>query len=146
MNTFPYSIGFDQLLERLNRTGNMAMEKYPPCNVIQNGENEYMIEMSVAGFSEKDIDIVLHNGVLTISSKPYDGDIKKNPEVKYLHQGLAARRFSRSFNVPETIEVREASLLNGILTINLENVIPESMKPKHIKIQSPKQLLTEKAA
>jgi molecular chaperone IbpA len=106
---------------------------YPPYNVIKNTENENLIlEFAVAGFAKKEIDITVDKGTLHI-----DGVIENGlePGLQYIHKGIATRRFSRSFNLPEYYEVDSASVNNGILYIELVKNIPEEKKPKSIQIK-----------
>lgn len=127
----PFFIGFDSILNRLNQasSGNTS---YPPYNLIKAGEDAYLIELAVAGFDEKDFDITLHDGVLTVSANVGDAD----DETEYLHKGIAARSFVRKFTLADTIEIESASLHQGMLTLRLKNVIPEEKKPKQIPINT----------
>lgn len=136
----PFFIGFDQLFNKLNTPSGQA--NYPPYNLIKTDEDTYVIELAVAGFSEEDLDITLHDGVLTIK-----GDVKtKDADSKYLHRGIATRNFTRTFTLANTIEVMGAQVYNGMLQIRLQNIVPDAKKPKKIAIgyQKPNaQLLTE---
>ena len=126
----PYFVGFKPLLKRLaeyeSETPNTG---YPPYNIIQDGE-KYTVELAVAGFSDDDI---------TITHEPdekrlvVEGSTHKN-DVKYLHKGIGGRKFKLILNVAETIVVQSANLAEGILTIELENIIPDERKPKQIAI------------
>ena len=126
-----HSIGFDQLFEQLNRTfANSKQDNYPPHNVIKVDETHYVIEVAVAGFAENEIDIELTENVLTVKGERE----KKDSELEYLHKGISARNFSRTFPLAEYIEVRGASVKNGILAVALEQVVPDESKPKKIQI------------
>ena len=132
----PFFVGFDRLFRemetfKINRQGN-----YPPYNVSQDGDN-YTIELALAGFKESEISITYEPGKLTVS-----GSNDKN-SGEYLHKGIATREFTKTWTVADTIEVNSAVFSDGVLTIELINVIPESNKPQNIPISSGKQLLSE---
>lgn len=125
----PYFIGFDSLINRLN-TANTAMTNYPPYNIVRTDDNSYVIELAVAGFSESELDITVHGGTLVVKGET----LPKEKEPKYLHRGIAARNFNRSFTLADTIEVVGAQVYNGMLQIRLENHVPEERKPRKIQI------------
>jgi molecular chaperone IbpA len=105
---------------------------YPPYNVIKNMENDNLIlEFAVAGFAKKEINITVDKGTLHIDGVLENG---LEPGLEYVHKGIATRRFSRSFNLPEYYEVDSASVNNGILYIDLVKNVPEEKKPKSINI------------
>jgi molecular chaperone IbpA len=139
----PYFIGFDKMLNKLSTPapGQTNVSNYPPYNLIKTGDDTYLIEIAVAGFDEKDFDIELHDGVLTIKAEIGETDAATN----YLHKGIAARSFVRKFTLADTVEVDGVSLHQGMLTVKLLNIIPEEKKPKKILIGRPSQpeLLTE---
>ena len=108
---------------------------YPPYNIERADENRYRITVAVAGFAEKDLNVELHDGVLTISGKREDGETSEGKNV--LYQGIAGRAFERRFQLAEHVEVRAAKLENGLLHIDLERVIPEEKKPRRIAINAP---------
>ena len=126
----PTYVGFDRLFNEMLKTQSRgkSVPQYPPYNLIKDGEN-YTIEMAMAGLTDKDIDIVLEERTLTIS---YD----KSEETRenLVHQGLAQRSFKRSFNLADDIEIKKATLKNGLLSVEMERVIPEEKKPVKIKI------------
>lgn len=134
----PFFIGFDRLVNRLTETDIRPKDNYPPFNIIKKSSDHFIIEMAVAGLDEKDINITLTEGILVVESTP---DSKNDLETEWLHRGIATRSFKRQFNLADTIEVRNAALINGILSIELVNVIPEEKKPRKIEIG--KQLLLE---
>lgn len=126
------SIGFDRMFDDLHRTfANSKQDNYPPHNLIKIDETHYAIELAVAGFTEKEIDVELKDNVLTVK-----GERKREDDAshEYLHKGISNRDFTRTFPLAEHIEVRGASVKNGILAISLEQVIPEEAKPKKIAI------------
>lgn len=117
-------------------------ESYPPFNIKTNDkEDQWVIEMALAGINQKDISIQIDKNVLTISSEPSKID---NNEMKLLHRGIANRKFSRNFLLGEFVKVKGADYKDGLLQIFLETVIPEDKKPKRIEIGSfGSQLLNE---
>jgi molecular chaperone IbpA len=133
------SIGFNQLFDRI--TSNMeaaSHQSYPPYNIIRKDDEHYFIEIAAAGFLKPDIAITMENGTLTVTGNQTKEDIDGLDEAdgyEYLHRGLAGRNFTRTFNLADFVEVKDASLNNGILSIHLEKIIPEAMKPKTIKIK-----------
>ncbi|CAB5214772.1 IbpA Molecular chaperone (small heat shock protein) [uncultured Caudovirales phage] len=127
-----HAIGFDNLFEQLNRTfaNSKSDGNYPPHNVVKLDDTHYVIELAVAGFSESEIDVELKENVLTVKGER----VKSETEIEYLHRGISARNFIRTFPLAEHIEVRGATVQNGILAIALEQVIPEEQKAKKIQI------------
>lgn len=125
------SIGFDRLASLLDRamSTDAVAPTYPPYNIEVLGENEYSISLALAGFKQSDLDINVEQGVLTVK-----GSKEKTEERNYLHQGIANRSFERKFNLADHVEVTNASLEDGLLTIKLVKEIPEAMKPKTIAI------------
>lgn len=135
----PLYIGFDGIFNKMHQAAK-STSNYPPYNLIKTGDYSYLIEFAVAGFDEDDFDIELHNGVLTIRATIET----KEQSAHYLHRGIAARSFERSFTLADTVEVDGVSLNQGMLNIRLKNVIPEAKKPKKIPIgRSVKELLVE---
>jgi len=127
-----HAIGFDNLFEQLNRTfaNSKSDGNYPPHNVVKLDDTHYVIELAVAGFSESEIDVELKENVLTVKGER----VKSETEIEYLHRGISARNFIRTFPLAEHIEVRGATVQNGILAIALEQMIPEEQKAKKIQI------------
>lgn len=106
---------------------------YPPYNVIKFNDNEYTIQFAVAGFKKPDIDIVVEDGVLKISGKAPEPQFEEG--AGYVHKGIATRKFTRSFKLPEYFEVNWAGLEDGILSVGLTKQVPEEKKPKQITIE-----------
>lgn len=126
------AIGFDSLFEQLNRSfvNSKTDGNYPPHNVVKLDDTHYVIELAVAGFAESEIDVELKDNVLTVKGEKQ----KKEDEVEYLHKGISTRNFVRTFPLAEHIEVRGATVKNGILAIALEQIVPDEAKPKKIQI------------
>lgn len=127
-----FGIGFDTVLDELMRVSSgQTASNYPPHNVIKTGDNTVTIEMAVAGFEEGEIHISTENNVLTIHGQQF-----RNEPVnyEYLHRGLSSRDFTQNFRLADYVEVKDATIKNGILTILLEREVPEEKKPKSIAI------------
>lgn len=133
-----WSIGFDHFFDRMEATNNY--KSYPPHNLIACDDDKFKIEVAVAGFTEEDISVTLEKSILTIEGKD-NSDIS----VDYMYKGIGTRKFDKSFNLAEFIEVVDVTLQNGILTVSLEKNIPEEKKPKQFTINADKSpsLLTE---
>jgi len=116
-------------------------QKYPPYNIIKAARGHYTIQIAVAGFDEDQIDIELHNGVLTIKGIVGESD----SAINFVYKGIAARSFERRFTLADTVQVDTVSLDRGMLTVKLVDIIPDEKKPRKISIGKPteKQLLTE---
>ena len=134
----PFSVGFDKtfklLSSQLDNIGK-GLPGYPPYNIKKVGDNKYVIEMAVAGFAKTDIEMTLENGKLVISGKTKEANDVDNANVYYFYKGIAERAFTRHFTLSDTVEVKNAELVNGILKVWLENLIPEHQKPKKIEIK-----------
>jgi molecular chaperone IbpA len=130
---FRQSIGFDRfndLFESALRS-NDGGSSYPPYNVEKHGENHYRIVVAAAGFQDEDLELQVERGVLTVSG----GKRERGAEnVSYLYQGIAQRAFKLSFRLADHIEVKGANLVNGLLNIELERIVPEEAKAKRIPI------------
>lgn len=127
-----FGIGFDTMLDELMRINANQVTNYPPYNIVKCSENDFDIELAVAGFSEGEIDIQIENRVLTITGTKH---MSFDEPKEYLHHGISNRNFVREFTLAEHVEVKDASNANGILTLHLERKIPEEMKPKSIAIK-----------
>ena len=128
---FNTTIGFEPILKRLAEISE-SMPKvptYPPYNIKKVDENKYVIEMAVAGFGRQDIEIEIQDGTLTVV-----GSIKSDDSSDYIFKGIADRAFTRQFTLADSVEVKNADLINGMLKIWLERFVPEEKKPKKIVI------------
>lgn len=137
----PFAVGFDRMIDRINAMQSTAKSatNYPPYNVIKTSENEYLVEIAVAGFHEDDFDVSLKDGVLSVKA---DASLSED-DITFIHKGIANRGFERTFTLADTIEVRNVELDRGMLTISLENVIPEEKRPIKFEVTKKQQLLTE---
>ena len=128
-----FTVGFDTLFDRLVGAldrPNASHQGYPPYNIRKDGETKYFIEMAVAGFSEEDLEVELKEGILTVQSKP----LNEEDETTYVHRGIAKRTFERNFTLSDDVIVKGCGLINGMLTVELERVIPEEKKSRLIPI------------
>ena len=124
-----FAVGFEPTFRILDQMRSAPQPGYPPYDLESIGEDRYRLSMAVAGFSTEDLDITLHDGVLTINGK-----VKVEEKRHYLHKGIAGRNFRRSFYLNPMIRVTGSNLEDGILTIDFVQEIPESMKPRKIEI------------
>ncbi|WP_145589387.1 small heat shock chaperone IbpA [Yersinia rochesterensis] len=125
------AIGFDRLFNLLESGQNQSNGGYPPYNVELVDENNYRIAIAVAGFSEQELEIVTQDNLLIIR-----GSHASEPAQRtYLYQGIAERNFERKFQLAEHIKIKGANLVNGLLYIDLERLVPESLKPRRIEIK-----------
>jgi molecular chaperone IbpA len=140
MNAFDFSplfrstIGFDRLMRLADTATRVdpAANSYPPYNIEKTGDDAYRLTMAVAGFGPEDLDVVVQDNALLVSSKAK----KEEANGRYLHRGIARRAFERRFQLADHIKVVGASLDNGLLHVELVREIPEAMKPRTIAIQA----------
>jgi molecular chaperone IbpA len=123
-------IGIDRLLDRMLVNGQTS-EGYPPYNVVKLDDDNFEIELAVAGFGKKDIEVTVHNGVLTVEGSTDAGESNR----EYLHKGISSRKFRRTFNLADHVEVKDATVQDGILSIVLERHVPEELKPRQIPVK-----------
>jgi molecular chaperone IbpA len=149
MNTFdPFNfykstVGFDDMFKKLNELTETLpkIPTYPPYNIRKVNDNHYVVEIAVAGFGQQDIDVEIQDGILTIT-----GIITAKDNSDYIFKGIADRAFTRKFTLADSVEVKNADLINGMLKIWLERFIPEEKKPKKVPVNTvatKKELLTE---
>lgn len=129
--SFPTSsfVGFERMFDELSRTATTSANNsnYPPHNIVKIDEDNYLIEIAVAGFKKEDIDIQLKDSILTVKGKKEDART-------YTHKGISSREFARTFTLGEYVQVNGANLEDGILAIQLERVVPEEERPRVIEI------------
>ncbi|MBM25475.1 MAG: heat-shock protein [Chloroflexi bacterium] len=131
------TIGFENLLTELEKafTTQVKPQQFPKYNIIKISDTETQLEVALAGYNEKEIDIELHNKRLTIKTDSLEQETEEESE-KYMHRGIAKRNFTLGFNLSEHLEVVSANMENGMLYIRFELKIPEEKKAKKIEIQS----------
>jgi len=127
----PYAVGYDKLFDNLSRyvDNNVSSTGFPPYNIRKEGDYHYVIEMALAGFSKEDIEVEIADGTLSVRSD------KKDDVADNLYRGISFRKFNRKFTLSDDIVVNDAALDNGMLTINLERVVPEEKKPRLIEVK-----------
>jgi len=123
-------VGFDHLFEELDRVARHANDHYPPHNIVKVNKDNYLIELAVAGFSEDELEIEVNDRTLTVK-----GD-HKNRGREYIHKGISAKKFHRTFRLSEYVEVQGANYSDGILAVSLKVVLPEEKRPRKISINS----------
>ena len=127
----PYAVGYDKVFDNLSRyvDNSVTSTGFPPYNIRKEGDYHYVIEMALAGFSKEDIEIEVADGTLSVRSD------KKDDAADNLYRGISFRKFNRKFTLSDDIVVNDAALDNGMLTINLERVVPEEKKPRLIEVK-----------
>ena len=131
-----FSVGFESMFDRLLGdfpTVSNSQQSYPPYNIRKDGDSKYFIEMAVAGLSEEDLEVELKEGTLSVRSKQSTED-----ENNYVHRGIAKRSFERSWTLSDDIVVKGCDLINGMLTVELEKIIPEEKRARLIPIGNKK--------
>lgn len=129
------TVGFDRLFDMLeNSNVGSGGENYPPFDLKKTGENDYCIDLAIAGFKPDEIDITAQQNVLVVSGRKKEESEDKGSD--YVYRGIATRSFERRFALADHIQVRGADMKDGLLTIELKREIPEAMKPRRIEIGS----------
>ena len=135
----PFSIGFDDMFDQFENmlgNGNLAMQSnYPPYNIRKTGSDKYSIEVALAGFSKKDVEVEFEDNLLTVRTKQVNKSEDKNVNGEILHKGISQRQFARSFTIADDVKVNGAELKDGLLTIACERIVPEYKKKKLIEIK-----------
>ena len=129
-----YAVGFDQLFNELDRYYiNSAQQhnSYPPYNIIRVDDDTFFIEIAAAGFKENELEVTVDQGQLVIS-----GSANRTDERIFVYKGIGMRNFSRAFRLADHIEIKGAKLADGLLTVELNRVVPEELKPRKIEIRS----------
>lgn len=135
---FPYTrvgVGFDRIFGELDRLMNInaaSNSSYPPFNLEKTGDNSYRITMAVAGFTDKDIEVTQKENTLTVIGHKEETDEDRTRE--YIHRGIANRSFTRELLLADHVEVKVASLKDGLLVIDMEETVPEELKPRKIPL------------
>ena len=127
------TVGIDSLFDRITRNIDMAANagNYPPYNIVKTGDETYEIQIAAAGFRQDEIEVEVKDGQLVVQGGQGN---QARPEVEYLHHGISNRSFIRTFQLSDYVEVKEAQMKDGILTVRLEREIPEAARPKKIAI------------
>jgi len=127
---FPRSafVGFDTMIDELDRISRHSGDTFPPHNILKTGEDQYLIELAVAGFAQDELEIEVKNRTLTIRGQHNDSG------RDYIHKGISTKKFERQFRMSEYVEVMGADFRDGLLAVQLEVMIPENQKPRKIEI------------
>jgi molecular chaperone IbpA len=138
-NIDKWFVGADKVLKNLTNAqeayAKAAGVNWPPYNIVKNDENSYTIELAVAGFGKQNLDIELANNTLVVKGGTSNELVDTSNPVEYLWKGIADRVFTRKFTLADTVEVKNAEYINGMLKIFLENVVPEDKKPRKVDIK-----------
>ena len=132
----PHSVGLDRLFDDVFRFVEHApATNYPPYNIVKTGTNTYDVELAVAGFGKKDIEVQYEDNMLTVKSKKSDKSEEKDEDGNIIHRGISKRYFSKSFTIADDVEVKGAELKDGLLKVSMERIVPEAKKPRTIDIK-----------
>ena len=135
----PLSVGFDDVFDTFESFFDSDLRiptiNYPPYNIVKTGKNAYDIEVALAGFNKKDIDVSVEDGILTIESKMSDKDESKDEDGNTIYKGISKRYFKRQFTIANDVEVKGAELKDGLLKVSMEKIVPESKKLRTIDIK-----------
>ena len=129
----PTALGFENAFATLDNAAHLltaTQTAFPPVNIVKTGDYTFNVELAVAGYKQDEIEITAEKNSLKVTGKKTEEDTRE-----YLVKGIAGRKFSRQFVLSDTVVVRDANLADGILSIQLENVIPEEQKPRKIEIK-----------
>ena len=134
----PFSIGFDDMFDQFENmlgNGSLTMQSnYPPYNIRKTGMDKYSIEVALAGFSKKDVEVEFEDNLLTVRTKQVDKS-ENREDGEIIHKGISQRQFARSFTIADDVKVGGAELKDGLLTIACERIVPEYKKKKLIEIK-----------
>jgi len=135
----PFSIGFDNMFDQFENmlgNGGLTMQSnYPPYNIRKAGKDKYAIEVALAGFNKKDVEVEFEDNLLTVKTKQINKSENQNINDEIIHKGISQRQFARSFTIADDVKVNEAELKDGLLTIACEKIVPEYKKKKLIEIK-----------
>ena len=137
-NLRPLTVGFDDMFDHFEHMMDdsffgRSVANFPPYNIVKTGENTYDVELALAGFNKKDIEIEYKENVLTVKSKKQEET--KDEDGNIIHRGISKRMFSKSFTIANDVEVKGAELKDGLLKVSMERIVPEHKKAKLIDIK-----------
>jgi molecular chaperone IbpA len=134
----PFSIGFDDMFDQFESmlgNGHLTMQSnYPPYNIRKTGKDNYSIEVALAGFNKKDVEVEFEDNLLTVRTKQIDKS-NENEDGEIIHKGISQRQFARSFTIADDVKVGNAELKDGLLTIACERILPDHKKKRLIEIK-----------
>ena len=129
---FRSTVGFDRVFDLLDNASRVSsFDNWPPYDIIKTGEDQYRVQLAVAGFGDNELNVTQERNLLVVS-----GEKAAAEDTQYLHRGIAGRSFQRRFELADHVRVVGANLANGVLTIDLKREIPEAMKPRRIDIKA----------
>ena len=135
----PFSIGFDDMFDQFENmlgNGSVSMQSnYPPYNIRKAGNDNYSIEVALAGFNKKDVEVEFEDNLLTIRTKQFNKSEEKNEDGEIIHKGISQRQFARSFTIADDVKVNGAELKDGLLTIACERILPDHKQKRLIEIK-----------
>ena len=135
----PFSIGFDDMFDQFESmlgNGGMTMQSnYPPYNIRKTGKDNYSIEVALAGFSKKDVEVEFEDNILTVRTKQLNKSEDQNVDGEIIHKGISQRQFARSFTIADDVKVNGAELKEGLLTISCERILTDHKKKRLIDIK-----------
>ena len=136
----PLSVGYDDVFDHFESMFNhqydsINVPNYPPYNIVKTGKYTYDIQVALAGYGKKDVDVSFENSVLTIKSVKDKDEEEVEENEGVLHKGIAKRMFTKSFTIAEDVEIKGAELKDGLLNVSMEKVIPEHKKARTIEIK-----------
>ena len=139
-NLRPLTVGFDDMFDHFEHMMDDSffrgtMGNFPPYNIVKTGENTYDVELALAGFNKKDIEVEYKENMLTVKSKKQDKQEETDEDGNIIHRGISKRMFSKSFTIANDVEVKGAELKDGLLKVSMERIIPEHKKAKTIAIK-----------
>ena len=140
-NLRPITVGFDDMFDHFEHMmddgffRNGTVSNFPPYNIVKTGKNTYNVELALAGFNRKDIEVTYEENLLTVKSKKSDEAEQTDEDGNVIHRGISKRFFSKSFTIANDVEIKGAELKDGLLVITLERIIPEAKKAKTIEIK-----------
>ena len=124
---YRYSVGFDDLFNRFHAYGTGSPTgQYPPYNIVKESSEKWRIELALAGWSADQVEVSTEQNVLLVKSKEQEAEV----EEEYMHRGVAARNFTRTFNISDDVEIGEVKFVNGLLTIELQKIVPDHQKKR----------------
>ena len=135
----PFSIGFDDMFDQFESmlgNGSLSMQSnYPPYNIRKTGKDKYSIELALAGFNKKDVEVEFEDNLLTVKTKQVNKSENKNEDGEIIHKGISQRQFARSFTIADDVKVDGAELKDGLLKIACERILPDHKKKRLIEIE-----------
>ena len=135
----PFSIGFDDMFDQFENmlgNGNLSVQSnYPPYNIKKTGKDKYSIEVALAGFSRKDVEVEFEDNLLTVRTKQINKSEDSDEDGEIIHKGISQRQFARSFTIADDVKVDSAELKDGLLTIACERILPDHKKKRLIEIK-----------